>query len=266
MKNNFIILSIFIYSIFIFNNVNSFEIEFKAKEIEIINDKNLTIATNAETLIKKDNILIKGKKIEYFKKESLLKITNGVLINKELNLELKSDTINYNLESSKILLKDNIEIISINDNLIINSNALTFNIIDKELTSNTKTIIRDQFGNNYKLAGFSYNLDRKIIILNNSEVIDSENNNYFFQKAYLDLNKKQLLAKDIKLNFKNSSSNNNDPRLYGRSFVMDNERSVIKKGNLTFCKKRDNCPPWQITADEIIHDKKKKQFTIIMLA
>jgi len=97
MKNNFIILSIFIYSIFIFNNVNSFEIEFKAKEIEIINDKNLTIATNAETLIKKDNILIKGKKIEYFKKESLLKITNGVLINKELNLELKSDTINYNL-------------------------------------------------------------------------------------------------------------------------------------------------------------------------
>ena len=63
MKNNCLILILFIYSICIFNSVNANEIEFKAKEIEIINDENLTIAIDAETLIKKDNILIKGKKI-----------------------------------------------------------------------------------------------------------------------------------------------------------------------------------------------------------
>jgi LPS-assembly protein len=258
MKNNCLILILFIYSICIFNSVNANEIEFKAKEIEIIYDKNLTIAIDAETLIKKDNIFIKGKKIEYFEKESLLKITNGILINKDLNLELKSNIINYDIKDAKVLLKNDIEIISVDDNLEIKSNELIFNIIEKKLTSNTKTTITDEFDNKYKLDSFTYNLDRKIIILNNSEIIDSDNNSYFFEKAYLDLDKKQLLAKDIKLNFKNSSSNDNDPRLYGRSFVMNSERSVIKKGNLTFCKKRDNCPPWQITADEIIHDKKKK--------
>ena len=30
---------------------------------------------------------------------------------------------------------------------------------------------------------------------------------------------------------------------------------VVSKGSFTTCKKRDNCPPWIITAKEVEHDK-----------
>ena len=41
--------------------------------------------------------------------------------------------------------------------------------------------------------------------------------------------------------------------------MVTNENStVVKKGTFTLCKKRKNCPPWEMSADEIKHDKNKK--------
>ena len=36
-------------------------------------------------------------------------------------------------------------------------------------------------------------------------------------------------------------------------------KNYIKKGIFTSCKNNNNCPPWVITSNEIIHDKEKKE-------
>ena len=68
------------------------------------------------------------------------------------------------------------------------------------------------------------------------------------------------------MNLDNSMiNNNNQPRLKGNSLINDNDIAKIKKGVFTTCKKRDGCPPWQLEANEIKHDKKKKLYIMIKL-
>ena len=76
----------------------------------------------------------------------------------------------------------------------------------------------------------------------------------------LDLASKKIIGKDLEINFDKSSFGNseNEPRLKGRSIYSDKNKSIIKKGIFTTCKKRGKCPPWAMSADEVVHDKDKK--------
>ena len=59
--------------------------------------------------------------------------------------------------------------------------------------------------------------------------------------------------------FNNSSlSKDNEPRLKANSIIKKNNITNLSKGVFTTCKKRDGCPPWEITAEEIQHDENKK--------
>ena len=40
---------------------------------------------------------------------------------------------------------------------------------------------------------------------------------------------------------------------------QNRQLTTVNKSIFTSCKKTDNCPPWSIQADKIIHDKDKKQ-------
>ena len=87
---------------------------------------------------------------------------------------------------------------------------------------------------------------------------NANKNSFIVDIAYIDLTKKELIAKDVKLNFKISENSENEPRLKGRSFINDENNTIVEKGTFTFCKKREKCPPWELSAEEIRHDKKKK--------
>ena len=77
----------------------------------------------------------------------------------------------------------------------------------------------------------------------------------------VDLSTNELLGKDIKVSLRNDTFGNteNQPRLVGRSIVYGSEKTKIKKGVFTSCGTNDNCPPWSIKSDEIIHDRTKKE-------
>ena len=45
----------------------------------------------------------------------------------------------------------------------------------------------------------------------------------------------------------------------GNSVVIEDHISEITKGVFTTCKKRDGCPPWQLSAKKITHNKKKRE-------
>ncbi|MBD1159613.1 LPS-assembly protein LptD [Pelagibacterales bacterium SAG-MED19] len=56
-----------------------------------------------------------------------------------------------------------------------------------------------------------------------------------------------------------SFNNGNEPRLKGNSINYDNENTEITKGIFTTCKKRNGkCPPWQLSAKKIQHNKKEQ--------
>ena len=40
--------------------------------------------------------------------------------------------------------------------------------------------------------------------------------------------------------------------------ISDSETTEINKGIFTSCKPRDDCPPWSMQSETVVHDKKKR--------
>ena len=258
MKNSVLIILIVFYQILFLNKALGKEIEFDASDIEIINNQNLTIANNGIAKIKDDGIIIEGVKIEYFKDKSLILVRQGKISKIDLNFEIKSDAIRYNIKDGKINFIDKVKIDDKKNNLIIYSQRITYDLNSQKILGEDNNKIIDNFENIYQVSEFEYSIKDKIIKLNKTKVLDRDKNTFELEAAYLDLNKKEILAKDIGLNFKIIENSENEPRLKGRSLTSDEKNTIIKKGTFTFCKKREKCPPWEMSANEIRHDKLKK--------
>ena len=259
MKNKILkkLLIIFL-NLFFVNLVSAQNIEFKATDIEFFQNQNLTIANNGIAIIKEDKISAEGSEIKYFKDKSLLLIREGKIFKIDENIEISSQTIEYRIDKSNLNLKTNVKINDKNNNLIINSNEINYDVINKLITSKTESEIIDNLGNIYKVNEFEYSIEKKLIKLNQLIAFDSNKNSFIVDLAFMDLKKKELIAKDVDLNFKISENSENEPRLKGRSLINDANSTIVKKGTFTFCKKREKCPPWEMSAEEIRHDKKKK--------
>ena len=258
MKNSFLIVLVIFYQILFLNKIFAKDIVFDASDIEVTDNQNLTIANNGIAEIKDDGIILEGVKIKYFKDQSLIIVNEGKVEKIDINLKIASNTIEYNLEDKKINFTGEVRIDDKRNNLIIFSDKISYEINNQKILSEDSTKIIDEFNNIYEVSEFEYHTKNKIIKLANTKVFDRNKNTFDLEIAYLDLNKKEIVAKDIGLNFKISENSENEPRLKGRSLVSDEKNTIVKKGTFTFCKKREKCPPWEMSADEIRHDKTKK--------
>ena len=258
MNNKLIIILIIFFQFLFINKIFSKEIQFNAKELEVIDEGNQTIAKNGSIFIKEDNISAKGSIIKYFKNESLLIVNEGKIKKIDDNLEINSKNIEYNISQSNLNFKDEVEVYDNANNLQISSNEINFDLIEQKIVSESDSEIVDNFGNIYKVREFEYDVEDKIIKLIELKVLDFNNNTFETKMAFLDLKKKELVAKDVGLNFKISENSENEPRLKGRSLISNNENTIVKKGTFTICKKREECPPWEMSAEEIRHDKQRK--------
>ena len=258
MKNSILIILLIFYQIFFFNKLFAKEIEFDASDIEINDNQNLTVANNGIAKIKDDGIIVEGIKIKYFKDQSLIVVEQGKISKIDLNLQITSGTIKYNLKDAKINFTDKVNIDDKINKLLIYSDKIDYDINNQKILGQGNTKIIDEFDNTYEVSEFEYSTKNKIIKLANTKVSDQNKNTFDLEVAYLDLNKKEIVAKDIGLNFKISENSENEPRLKGRSLISDEKNTIVKKGTFTFCKKRDKCPPWEMSANEIRHDKLKK--------
>ena len=258
MKNSIFIIFLILYQIYFLNSVIAKEIKFDASDIEITNNQNLTIVNNGVAKIKEDKIVIEGIKIEYYKDKSLIIVRQGKISKIDLNLEIKSDKIEYNIENEGINFTDKVRIDDKKNNLIIFSDEIYYDIVNQKILGKSKSEIIDEFDNIYELNEFEYSAKNKIIKLANTKITDKNKNTFDLEIAYLDLNKKEIIAKDVGLNFKISENSENEPRIKGRSLISNDKNTIVKKGSFTFCKKREKCPPWEMRANEIRHDKLKK--------
>ena len=255
MKNNLYFLIILLT---FFENLSFAEnYRFETSKIDIVNDENKIIATDGTAYSNDNNIEIKAKKFEYFNEIDFLKAFSGSAFIKSDNLVINFDQIELNKNNSIITASGNVKIIDTDKELEINSKQIIFNKDKGIIQSPDDSILKDKFKNIFETKSFSYDTKKNILKIKKANFKDTENNNFFVDLAYVNIQSEKLFGKDIIVNLNNKSFNkDNEPRLKGRSISYENQKSIIKKGVFTTCKKRDDCPPWELSAEEILHDKK----------
>ena len=82
--------------------------------------------------------------------------------------------------------------------------------------------------------------------------------------------KKEIIGTDIKARMDPDQfgvNSKNKPRLFANTIQISKDKNIFNKGIFTLCdyRKNDKCPPWQIQSIKILHDNKRKLFTMIML-
>lgn len=262
MKNNkiFVIFIFLLKSILISNTALAEEITFNTQEINITDNGNEIEASDGEAISTEENFTINAEKFFYNKKKLFLIAKNSLSKFKNDNINVESKILTYKKKDQQIDLEKNVKIVDLNNNIIIKSEKIFYDLQKKIIFSNVESQIIDFNKNNYFVKKFRYNLDLKLLKLEDIKFLDINKNQLTSEIAYLDIKKETLAGKDLIINLSESKINpENNPRLKGKSFVYENNKFLVNKGNFTLCKIRnEKCPPWTINAETVTHDNEEK--------
>ena len=261
MKNKFLR---YIFFLIVFSQSILYANEFKIESSEIkVEDKgNLIKAKNGVKISSNDGMEITSNELIYDKEKAVLKIYGNVKINdKKNNIFTEGEEYIYYKKKEKIesVGKTNSKI---KNKFSIESFDLIFDRNISEIYSQKKTKIKDLNNNQFFAKKFKLDLKTNILKAKNLTLFDNTNNKYDLNFAVVDLKNNQFLGSDIFIDFEDSifGNNQNDPRLKAKSIISKNDEVKIFKGNFTTCNQdKEKCPPWQISANEVIHKKKDKR-------
>ena len=235
--------------------------KFDTSNIEIKDNGNLILAEKGKATSLDNDLEIEANKFEYLKELDLLKAYgNGLAFILSQNLKIQFDEMIIDQKSSLITATGNIQIFETKKNLSIQTNKINFNRKDNSISSNISSTLIDKNKNVFNVDSFFYETNKNILRIENAKFTDIEGNNFDTTLAYINTKTNKLFGKDVSINLNNKSFNkDNEPRLKGVSLINDEENTDITKGVFTTCKRRNGkCPPWQLSAEKINHDKKKK--------
>ena len=290
MKNNFLLILIFLF-VNLTNNILANDFTFDVEKIDITNNGNTIngfkgIANSIDGALK-----IKADKFIYNQNLSTLNAIGNVLVNDIVNnIEIEADQLMYNENLSildatgDVLVKDfnenkeikanqliydknlstfdaigNVLIEDLINNFFLKSQKIFYDIKNQQISSNSKTQFKDILGNVILSKDFIFKNNENLIKFNNLELIDSQKNIINLDMAFMNVTSKKLIGKDISFEFKDQGFNkDNQPRLKGNAVSSDQDSTIINKGVFTSCKKSDDCPPWELSAEKITHNKKNK--------
>ena len=251
-----------IYSlIFIFLSTASIsqEITFEAENIETI-DENIVSAKNNVIITDSEGGKIFGNNLLIDKNKKIFTISNDVVYKDSKNLlTIRAEEINF-YEISNIINTSGLTVIEYNNKYLLEGKNITFNKNENKISSTNLASIKDKFDNLISFEEYNISLEDYLLTTNKAKLTDKELNIYLIDKLYYDYDREIIVGKDIKVNIDNKiSSKKFLPRIKSKSLTIENEISKLEKSVYTNCKKREGCPPWVIQAEEISHDKKKKQ-------
>ena len=261
MIKNLKTIFIIIYIFFAFQNyIKAEEFFFESGEVTILDEGKRLYSDLGVKVTTSDNIKITADKFDYNKMTSKLILEGNVIIyDLDNEAEIKTNKIHYfkKLEEiktfgeTKIFVKDNYE---------IRSKNITFLRNKKQIFSDNKTHVIDNYNNNFISENFLFLISEEIFKGKNVTFKDNIGNISKFENFFGDLKNKEVHGKNVKYYFENEAFGNkkNNPRLYGNILESNSDKTEISKGIFTTCKKRDGCPPWTIKAKKITHDKNKK--------
>ncbi len=257
MKNNLLIF--FLINIFIIGNSFANEFRFETSKIDIKENGDLILAENGKAKSKDNEIEIEALKFIYKKKLNLLEAFNGTALIKTDDIKIVFTEIRIDQKNLLISTKNKTTIYDLNNELVLETEEITLNRKSKILSSAKKSVLSDKFDNKFETNYFHFDINKNILKIKNSIIKDFNNNKIEMELGYINTKSNKLFGKDIEITLDNKTFNQkNEPRLKGNSIIYDDKIVELTKGVFTTCKKRDNCPPWQLSANKIIHDKEKQ--------
>ena len=242
--------------------------------------ENFTIFSNKLIYFKNDEIIlsesgsraedndekkITADKFKYNKNKNILDAKGNVKIEDKINnYKLFAEEVSYFKNQDKLItqgkttskIKSKYEITS-EDVLFLNKSG--------NLSSRKKTTVKDDNKNVYILDNFIYLINEEKLKGNNIIAISNFNlpksDKIYFSSAIIDLKNQNFIAKDTLIEVHNDIFGNikNNPRLKSVSSNKEGNITTLKKGIFTSCDINQKCPSWSIKAEEIKHDKSKKQ-------
>ena len=238
-------------------------LEINAKYISIDKKEQTTVFKEKVTIQDEVGNLIKSNYANYNKNTNFVILKENIsAIDKYGNL-FESQNATYN-ENEKILKTDGKTKITTSEGYIVNTKSITLDNIEGFVSSNYTTVVNDLEGNIITLDNFQYNKKKNIFkSLGNIKIFDKLNNTYEFSQIYINEKKKEIIGTDVKtyLNQEDLKENqNNKPRIFSNAINIKNENTKFIKSTYTVCdyRKNDKCPPWELRASEMNHDKKSK--------
>ena len=233
---------------------------FKTKNLEILQEKNKIIAGKGKAFSSDNSLEISADKFEYLKDQNLLKANgNGEVIIKSKNLIIKFDDAIFDQKNSTIEANGNIQVNQTDKKFLIETEKIIYDQLNGLVNSSTETILKDNFKNIYFVDSFAFEINKNLLKVINLRFEDKDKNIIKTKLAYINTQSGKLFGKDVDMIFSSSSFNdNNEPRLKANSIVKNENITDLTKGVFTTCKKRDGCPPWEMTAEKIQHEKNKK--------
>ena len=258
-KIKFIIL---LTCIFFVNQIKlgSDEFYFEGEEIQILDEGNKLLSKNGVKITTNTDLVFEGEEFEYDKAKLELVLSKNVVIRDNTkNILIKTNRIKYFKKNEKLFTKQATEV-NINNEYLIKSEDVVFDRSKGTLSSNKNTSVIDNYNNELITNDFKFFTIDRTIKAKDALIKDNFGNNTLLKNFVGNLNNDQFFGKDVKINFNKNTFGNtdNDPRLYGNTIASTKNTSQISKGVFTTCKKNDDCPPWKLSADKIIHDKNKK--------
>ena len=242
----------------------------KVKNIIITTDKAIylkneeKIFTIGNSKVVNYNNTIKAYNLEYDKSKNTFEAKkNAVVTDFEKDTTIYADEINYLKNEEKISTKGKTKAL-IKNKYKFNSENVTYLRNLGDLISKKKSILEDDNGNIYKLKNFTYNIDKQLLKGVEVEILAKVEENkidqFFFSEGFFNLKDKSHLAKETKIKTHKDvfDDENQDPRIYGSSSLSDKNKTEVNNAIFTSCKLNDDCPPWSIKAEKIVHDKIKK--------
>ena len=266
MKNN---RNIFLYLIPIFffftQSLLADIFDITASNIKLLQGTEKIQAEGNVLIISQDGITIEAESAIYDKKENLIVAEKSVKItDTKSNDKLTSDKIRYSKNKEQIFAEGNVAFTG-SDGVIINTESAFYDIRKQIVKSDQLTKMNDGSGNSIVLDMFNYSTkNNSLRSKGNIEMTDNLENKYFFDDIFIDVQKKRIAGSNVKIKFNKNTFGNveNDPRLVANSAVITENKSYIDGGVFTTCKQKgDECPPWKLTAEKIIHDKKKQKIS-----
>ena len=211
-----------------------------------------------------NGIEIDAEVFKYNLKENIITAENDAIIKDNIkNYKISSNFISY-LKSKKEIYTKGKTFAEIFSKYKLESENVTLLIDSMELYSQEKTRITDKL-NLYELEKFKYSINKEELkgenILINTNYNLPRNDKFYFKNAIINLNKQEFFGTNPKIKVHKDIFDNldNDPRIVGISASSNNNVTTVNKGIFTSCKQNENCTPWSIKADQIIHDKNKKE-------
>ena len=259
-----IILYIFLCLLFLDKKLYASQVFFDSENLKVEQEGNMIFATKGLAKIPAKNIEIEGDKFIYNKLISELTIIDNVkYFDNQKNVYIESEKLIYSQVNNTIFSQGK-TFIKIDDKYKVNSSDILYNRNFMKISSSNHTTVNDNALNEFRFQeGFLFNIIKEIISSKKTNVIDYNNNYYFFENSKINLKRTEIIGKEVKVDFIDSFFGNdkNDPILKGKSTTSNNEKTKIYKTVFSTCSlENKNCRGWELQSEEFIHNKVKKLF------